>query len=80
MLRVSEQCNWDFCLNRFHVGADGLYWKMQEESLKAASFIDDFPNPVFKSVKTYTVEPHFNYESGFRLYAGYAMPCNVWNV
>lgn len=70
-------CDWDFCGGTYNVGADWLYWKTEQDSLDAASFIDDRPGD-FKIVNFSAIQPSFKYTSGFRVFAGYEFPCETW--
>lgn len=73
-------CDWTFCGGTFTVGADWLYWKVEQDSLLAGSFVDDFPDPVFKKVHFDGIQPTFKYNNGFRVYAGYEMGCEPWGL
>lgn len=64
----------------FTIGADWLYWTARQEGLTAGSFVDDFPDPTLKNVRVHTLDPGFEYESGFRVNAGYQFPCSCWEV
>ena len=71
-------------IGRFSAGADWLYWKATEDGL----------NYGFLTTKSVTIEtsgsasvvqqqilkPHFKYDSGYRVYAGYELPCYDWEI
>lgn len=73
-------CDWTFCGGKFYIGGDWLYWKVEEDGLFAGSFIDDFPDPMFKKVGFTAIQPTFQYINGFRVYGGYEMGCEPWGV
>lgn len=62
----------------FHFEADYLYWKTQQDHLTVGSFVDDFPDPVFKTVFAKGITPDFKFDSGFRLHFDYQKACSPW--
>ena len=69
-----ETCN----NGQFHVNADWLYWKAQQDNLLIARFVDDFPDPTLKTVDVALLQPIFKFDNGFRLNAGYQAFCSPW--
>lgn len=76
-------CEWSCCDGKFVVGADWLYWKT-EQDLDVGTIVSfsDFDNNVETGfaisgdVKTLNNQ----YDSGFRVYAGYELPCDCWDI
>lgn len=63
----------------YWINLDLLYWKPWEKSL----VLTNKKSPVFFTdnfTKAKVIHPHFNWDLGFRLGAGYATPCCLWNV
>lgn len=76
---MGECCDWSFCDGTLYLGGDWLYMKVQQEGLRAGSLVDDFPGPLKKAFP-HSVEPHFKYNSGFRVNVGYEFPCDHWDL
>ena len=83
-----EPCSAD--IGRFSVGADWLYWKTAEDGLNygllttSSSVITTDP-ATSGTITTITpdqkiLKPHFKYDSGYRVYAGYEFPCYDWEI
>lgn len=74
--------DWSFCDGKIRVGAEWLYWKLKQENLDPASIgtrttpEDEFPTN-FQLCKQ-NLDPKFR--SGFRVYLGYELPCDCWDV
>ncbi len=68
------------CESRFNVGAEWLYMSVRQDNLRAGTFIDDFPDPVLKKAFPTGIQPGFEYTSGFRVNAGYQLPCECWEL
>jgi len=64
------------CDSSFRIGADYLYWKVEQENLSAGSFttIDG------TSVDAKVLNPDFNYQSGFKVNGGYELPGSEWGL
>lgn len=60
---------------KFSGGIDYLYWKSQQDGLLGAT--TGLPLPPITQLKT-LIHPDFIFESGYRLYAGFTMPCCDW--
>lgn len=72
----------DPCKNPAHLYAGGewLYWKSQEDNLRAGTLID-VTVVDGAQVGTFTIiEPTFNFTEGMRVYAGFQFPCNYWDL
>lgn len=64
------------CHEEFHLGADWLYWKTQEEGLFVGSF--DVENDELGTVHAKTIRPTPKYNNGFRINLGYTPICSAW--
>ncbi len=64
------------------VTADFLYWKMHEEGLEfALSGVKGPSNPNPEAVKKGKIfKPHFKWDRGFRVGAGYIIPKRTWDI
>ncbi len=79
----SDCCSTDFCGGQFVVGAEWLYWKAEEDNASLGATItgnSDSSSPDFRSTATEFIEPDFKFTNGYRVSAGYAMPCNGWEL
>lgn len=63
---------------QFYANADWLYMKAQQDSLSAGSFVDDFPDPILKTVDAKFLESTFTFQSGVRANLGYQPDCSLW--
>lgn len=75
-------CEWSCCDGKFVVGADWLYWKTEQDCavgtiVKFEEFDNEFEGIAVKGdVKTWNQK----YDNGFRVYAGYELPCDCWDI
>lgn len=79
----SDYCATDCSEGQFVVGAEWLYWKVAENNAALGITIagnSDKTSPDFFSTATDYIEPNFKFSNGFRVSAGYAMPCNGWEL
>lgn len=71
--------------SQFFIRGDYLYWKPQISGLEldfGTSSIVQFSNDgvqVFDSTEL-DVDPHFKWNSGYRVAAGYQFPCSNWEI
>lgn len=75
-------CEWSMCDGRFTVGADWLYWKTQtDHSLGTEVSFEEFTG-YEQGEASYgrSKNLNFQYDSGFRVYAAYELPCDCWDV
>jgi len=73
------------CDNGFSVHADYLLWQMQEDGLQYAETFNVFadataPNGISARVPGFIYEPDAEWNSGFRIGAGYKVPCTCWDL
>ena len=75
-------CEWSMCDGRFTVGADWLYWKTQSDfNVGSVISYEQAPNDPYTEVAySDTKRLDFQYDSGFRVYAGYELPCDCWDI
>lgn len=75
-------CEWSMCDGRFTVGADWLYWKTQSdfEIGDVFTFAESRDDPYTQFTKCTPKRFDFQYDNGFRVYAGYELPCDCWDV
>lgn len=70
-------CNeWGVSDGKFTLGADYLYWQSKQDNL------DIISTTVTDGTTTRTTDhhPNFKYESGYRVYANYQLPCDQWDI
>lgn len=77
-------CEWSVLDGKMTVGADWLYWKVQQDGILPAriategtEIINDLVIP-FSSSRGIHSDPKWN--SGFRVSLGYELPCDCWDV
>lgn len=77
---LPSSCEWSACDGRFTLGADYLYWQTEQDGLPSieTGFVSQEEPFIFSHLKD--KDPSFKYESGFRVYAGYALPCDQWEL
>lgn len=65
--------------NCFTVGAEWLYWRADQSEMTIASDVASFnTNALFESS---VIKPDFGYDSGYRLFADYALSCDwTWGA
>lgn len=76
-----DPCEWSSCDGKFTFGADWLYWKTEQSNMNIASIIDTAgttTSEIIVDAKNLHANPKFN--NGFRVCAGYALPCNGWDL
>lgn len=75
-------CEWSMCDGRFTVGAEWLYWKTQSdfEIGDVIVFEESRDDPYTQITKCTPKRFDFQYDNGFRVYAGYELPCDCWDV
>lgn len=82
----NDCCNANSCCDgKFVVGAEWLYWRVEEDNLNAGLIQDVVDDPIIDDYTSVThkfnsnIEPKFNWDSGYRLYAGYEF-CDCWEL
>ena len=68
-------------IGRFSAGADWLYWKATEDGLNYG-LLTTTTTPATGSlaVNERILKPRFEYDSGYRVYIGYELPCYDWEI
>lgn len=76
----SDGCEWSILDGKMTLGADWLYWKVQQDGIHPGviSTTDTAVVPAFDTTRS--VHPKFQYESGYRVNLGYELPCDCWDV
>lgn len=78
---VTDCCEWSVLDGKMTLGADWLYWKVQQDGVLPGSIVVNSDPTIVPPTKfTHGVRPHFKYDSGFRLNLGYELPCDCWDV
>ena len=68
---------------RFSIGADWLYWKASEDGLNYSTFKNTattIPGTTLTANSNSIQRPDFLWESGYKVYAGYELPCYEWEI
>ncbi|MEI8365861.1 MAG: Lpg1974 family pore-forming outer membrane protein [Parachlamydiaceae bacterium] len=68
-------CEWSFYDGKIVLGADWLYWKVQEDGISPGSFSNGEIAPTLEIIR-----PDYKYSNGFRVNLGYELPCDCWDV
>lgn len=76
-----DPCEWSSCDGKFTVGADWLYWKQEQSNMEFALLTDTTGSTLeLDSFRGDFIQPKHEFHNGFRVWAGYALPCNGWDV
>lgn len=77
----SDCCEWSVGDGKMTLGADWLYWKVQQDGIRTGTISVETPSdaPV-AAIATRAVRPNFKYDSGFRVNLGYELPCDCWDI
>lgn len=75
-------CEWNMCDGKFNVGADWLYWKTEQDNMLIGTIVDgNFGNGKEARVfEGHNKRPNYKFDNGFRVWAGYQLPCDCWDV
>ncbi len=65
------------CSAPYAIGVDYLYWKTQQDSI--AEDATDFTTAA-GNLEVEIINPKFKYDSGFRVYGTYELPCDQWGL
>ena len=77
----SECCEWSVLDGKMTLGADWLYWKVQQDGISPGSVVvSSDPTVTPPTTHSHKIHPDFQYESGFRVNLGYELPCDCWDI
>ncbi len=79
----SSCCETSCCDGKFKLGAEWLYWKGEQDNMALAQTEtgnSDPTSPDFLDTDVMRINPNYKYSNGFRITAGYELPCNCWEV
>lgn len=75
----SDCCEWSLCDGKLLLGAEWLYWQIQQDNMSYVSRQD--LNVANSNAFIYeVVEPSFDFTSGFRVNIGYELPADTWEM
>lgn len=77
----NDCCEWSVLDGKMTLGADWLYWKVQQDGISPGRIIvekDEHLDFVAKKTKGIHTDP--KWKSGFRINLGYELPCDCWDV
>ena len=76
-------CEWTMYDGKINAGADWLYWKTEQDNMLSGSVVTGNFNNSDKNALIFegkNKRPNYKYDSGFRVWAGYELPCDCWEV
>ncbi len=73
-------CELTFCGGKFKVGADWLYGKAQQDGLLIGEIETNVLTTTPTTADGHHIRPKFDYENGFRVYGGFELPCDQWEL
>ncbi|MEI8125052.1 MAG: Lpg1974 family pore-forming outer membrane protein [Parachlamydiaceae bacterium] len=77
----ASYCDWSFCDGKITLGADWLYWQVQEDGLNLGTAETATPNfGLATDLDKHNTNPKFQYENGYRVNIGYELPCDSWDL
>ncbi|HEV8052088.1 MAG TPA: Lpg1974 family pore-forming outer membrane protein [Parachlamydiaceae bacterium] len=77
----NDCCEWSLLDGKVTLGADWLYWKVQQDGVVPGSIVTTTDSTVTPSVTTANkVRPNARWTNGFRVNLGYELPCDCWDV
>lgn len=80
----NDCCEWSVLDGKMTIGADWLYWKVQQDGILPGRIIventtNENDNPVlFTRARGIHTDP--KWKNGFRIHLGYELPCDSWDV
>lgn len=81
----NDCCEWSILDGKMTVGADWLFWKVQQDGIFPGRIIVDEDSTAENDhcipiTKTRGIHTNPKWHSGFRVYLGYELPCDCWDV
>lgn len=64
-------------IGSFSIGADWLYWKVEQQRMAIGRQVEAVSN---NQVKLKVLKPNFEYNNGFKVFAGYTTQDQLWNT
>lgn len=77
-------CQWTICDGKFNVGAEWLSWKTEQDNMVVGSVAEiqnsnnQENNPLI--INACNKRPNFKSDNGYRVWVGYELPCDCWDV
>jgi hypothetical protein len=76
----NDCCEWSFLDGKMTLGADWLYWKVQQDGVNPG-FISSIDTTILPTTTNENrIHPKFKYESGYRVNLGYELPGDAWDM
>lgn len=76
----NDCCEWSLLDGKVSVGADWLYWKVQQDGVLPGSVVTTTTVDSLTTTSSRRSHPSFKWDSGFRVNLGYELPCDCWDV
>ena len=76
----NDCCEWSVLDGKVTVGADWLYWKVQQDGVSPGAVVTSVTADNLTTVTTRKAHPDFKWTNGFRINLGYELPCDCWDV
>lgn len=76
----NDCCEWSMLDGKVTVGADWLYWKVQQDGLLPGITATGVIGETESVFTTRSHRPNFKWDNGFRVNLGYEMPCDSWDL
>lgn len=76
----NDCCEWSMLDGKVTVGADWLYWKVQQDGVLPGALVSTATADNVVTTTARNNRPSFKWESGFRVNLGYELPCDCWDI
>lgn len=76
----NDCCEWSILDGKMTIGADWLYWKVQQDGIFSGDVVTTIENNEIDVTTTRTIRSEPKWKSGFRVYLGYELPCECWDM
>lgn len=73
-------CEWSMLDGKMTIGADWLYWKVQQDGVLPGAVVTTTTAENVTTVTSRRARPSFEWDSGFRVNLGYELPCDCWDI
>jgi Legionella pneumophila major outer membrane protein precursor len=76
----NDCCEWSVLDGKMTFGADWLYWKVRQDGILPGRI---FANEIIDGeafTRTRGIHPDPKWNNGFKVYLGYELPCECWDV